>query len=181
MAPLPIGPLPNLYPVVNPPAEVIPIPGTVVNPGAGAGMLLSKFLGVVVASIWPSPVGLGSDRRNPFYTPNPGFVPYPGHGNNRDNSNPHIVYEFTFTPTDGRSPVLKYGISDEFRYGLIRPERQKAMLSALYGASVSMRILTRTLNREQALMIEQNLVDRHYAQWSERPREQILPTPSALR
>jgi hypothetical protein len=132
-----------------------------------------------VASIWPSPVGLGSDRTNPFY--NSGFVPYPGHGNNRDNSNPHIVYEFTFASSDGQTPVLKYGISDEYRNGLTRPERQKAMLSALYGASVTMRILTRTLNREQASMIEQNLVDRHYAQWGESPRAQILPTPSSLR
>jgi RHS repeat-associated protein len=179
--PIPIGPLPGLSPV-NPPGKIIPFSRPVTNPGTGMGWsLLSRFVGVAVATIWPSPVGSGSDRSNPFYNPQPGFVPYPGHGNNRDNSNPHIVYEFTFTPSDDGTPVLKYGISDEYRYGLDRPERQKAILSNLYGASVTMRILTRTINRDQALKIEQNLVDRHYAQWNERPRAQILPTPSVLR
>jgi RHS repeat-associated protein len=185
--PLPIGPLPGLSPV-NPPGKIIPFNRPVGNPGVGTGLgLLSRFLGTFAAVIWPSStVGAGSDFSHPFYSqrgiaPYPGFAPFPGHGNNKDNSNPHIVYQFTFTPSDDRTPVLKYGISDEYRNGWDRPENQQARLLNLFGASVTLEILTRTINREQALMIEQTLVDRHYGQWGESPRDQIRPIPSPLK
>lgn len=177
VVPLPIGPLPSVSPI-NPPPEVIPFNRPAINPGTASGIgLLSRLLGVFVASIWPSPVGLGSDRPNPAFTPASGFIPYPGHGNNHENSNPHIVYEFTFTPQDSRTPVLKYGISDEYRNGLNRPERQKATLQAIFGNTVSYRILTRTINRQEALILERRLVNAHFNKWDEMPRAQSRPGP----
>jgi hypothetical protein len=72
-----------------------------------------------VLTVWPSPIGYGSSN-----VPTPNFAPkpYPGHGNKKDNSDPHIVYMFTFMPTDARTPVVKYGISDVYRNGFDRPE-----------------------------------------------------------
>jgi hypothetical protein len=102
--------------------------------------------------------------------------PWPGHGNNKKNTNPHIVYSFTYSPFIG-TPVLKYGISDELRYGLERPERQQFFLEIKYGYTVKLHILQRTINREQALFYERQLVTDHIFRWGKPPLEQIRPGP----
>jgi RHS repeat-associated protein len=102
--------------------------------------------------------------------------PWPGHGNNKNNTNPHIVYSFTYSPFIG-TPVLKYGISDELRYGLERPERQQFFLEIKYGYTVKLHILQRTINREQALFYERQLVTDHIFRWGKPPLEQIRPGP----
>jgi RHS repeat-associated protein len=103
------------------------------------------------------------------------YDPWPGWGNNKDNTNNHIVYSFTFVPTDKRTPVVKYGISDEFRNGINRPERQFFALQLKYGITLKMQILMRTINREQALYYESQLVGTHVDYWKEMPREQKRP------
>jgi len=105
--------------------------------------------------------------------------PYVGHGNNKGNTDPHIVYQFTFKPPTGdpRTPVLKYGISDEYRFGLDRPESQLAGLRAKYGPTVMYSIYTRTISRGMALLIEAQLVGAHKEVWGELPREQLRPNP----
>jgi len=104
-------------------------------------------------------------------------APWGGQGNNHNNTNPHIVYEFMFAPPKGdtRTPYLKYGISDEYRYSLTRPEKQLAGLRARFGPSVMYRVITRTTNRELALIIERVLVEDHVATWHEKPRAQDRP------
>lgn len=174
--PLPAFPPLTVIPPATPPTPVVPLnPGPFVEPiiEGGTATTLGAFFGTIVGAFWPT--GLGADKV-PF--PHP-FAPdpYPGHGNNRDNSNPHIVYQFTFTPTDDKTPVLKYGISDAYRYGMDRPENQVAGLIARFGASVKLQILTRTLNRNHALFIEQGLVTKHVGQWGEMPRAQERPGP----
>jgi RHS repeat-associated protein len=105
------------------------------------------------------------------------YDPWPGWGNNKDNTNNHIVYSFTFAPVDGKTPVIKYGISDEFRNGINRPERQFLGIQQRWGLTVKMQILTRTINREQALYYESQLVNQHFNFWQTMPREQIRPCP----
>jgi hypothetical protein len=106
------------------------------------------------------------------------WQPYSGHGNNKDNSNPHIVYAFGFAATDGKTPILKYGISDEYRNGFDRPESQLAALRAKYGPTVMYSIYARTISRQMALVIESGLVAEHKAMWNgAMPREQIRPNP----
>jgi hypothetical protein len=105
----------------------------------------------------------------------PATAPYQGHGNKRNNSNPHMVYVFTFLATDGKTPVLKYGVADIYK-NIERPESQEAYFKTLYGASVTWRVVTYTPNRDAALAVEDAAVQRHKAQWDgARPREQILP------
>jgi hypothetical protein len=53
-----------------------------------------------------------------------------------ENTNPHMVYEFSHSPKDGRTPILKYGIADMYKTGFERPENQVARLVALFGQSV---------------------------------------------
>lgn len=103
------------------------------------------------------------------------YDPYPGYGNEKKNTNNHIVYSFTFLPTDGRTPVIKYGISDELRNGLNRPERQLLAFQIRWGFTVKMNILLRTVNREQALYYEQQLVNQHVDFWGRMPRDQQRP------
>jgi RHS repeat-associated protein len=106
------------------------------------------------------------------------LVPYEGHGNNKDNSNPHIVYAFGFAAKDGKTPILKYGISDEYRNFMNRPESQLAALRAKYGPTVMYSIYTRTTNRVEALIIEAGLVAEHKLMWNGAlPREQLRPNP----
>lgn len=179
---LPALPLPNLppltvVPLIPAPVTQIPpvdLPPVKVNPSplieVSTGMIL-KFFGTIGALFYPTPTGAGADRQPHQFAP----TPFPGHGNNRDNSNPHIVYQFTFTPKDGKTPVLKYGISDVYKNGLSRPENQLKAFQARYGATVTMRVLTRTLNRVSALFIESGLVSKHRVQWGEMPREQVRP------
>jgi RHS repeat-associated protein len=175
--PLPL--IPNPLTPVPPQAPVVPIntpPSTPPNTNpipviVEAGSLLTRLLGVIGGILIPTPTGAGADKVPRPFAPDP----YPGHGNKRDNSNPHIVYQFSFTPSDDRTPVLKYGISDVYRNGLSRPEGQLASFIARYGATVTMRVLTRTVNREAALFIEAGLVAKHRAQWGEMPRDQVRP------
>jgi RHS repeat-associated protein len=104
-------------------------------------------------------------------------TPFVGNGNRKDNTDPHIVYTFGFAPTDGRTPILKYGISDETRWGTGRPDAQLAALRAKYGPTVMYSIYARTVSRQMALTIEANLVSAHKETWGELPREQLRPNP----
>ena len=117
--PLPVG-----EPSPEPPVE--PEPPTGVGPAA---LLTAVFVAIPITgnTDWPG----GHEFPQPFVTA-PG--PYTGHGNKKENWNPHIVYQYTFTPPKGdpRTPVLKYGISDEYRWGMDRPEAQLAGLRAKY-------------------------------------------------
>ena len=105
-------------------------------------------------------------------------LPFAGHGNRIDNSNPHMLYEYTFTPIDGRTPVLKYGIADMFKTGTGRPDGQMPLLMAMYGPSVKWKPLTFTPNRASALAAEQAAVSAHVGIYNEMPRAQILPKPN---
>jgi len=98
-----------------------------------------------------------------------------GHGNQNDNSNPHIVYQFTFTPLDGKTPVIKYGISDVTRWGMNRVYKQLVLYRLMFNQSVDFKILTRTHDRAHVKFIEQLKVSQHVAQWKEMPRDQINP------
>jgi RHS repeat-associated protein len=169
LTPSPLTPVPPQAPVVpiNTPPSTNPIP-VIVETGAG---LLSRFLGVIGGLLIPTPTGAGADKVPHPFAPDP----FPGHGNRRDNSNPHIVYKFTFAPKDGKTPVLKYGISDVYRNGFNRPEGQLAAFKAIYGQTVTMQVLTRTVNRAAALFIEAGLVGKHVSQWGVMPREQKRP------
>jgi len=174
--PAPIILPPTLYPV-RPPAPIVPLspPGPAVSPGSGLLPVLGRLGGVVLGVLWPMPTGMGASPPSP----NPSFVPYPGNGNNRNNTNPHIVYEFVFTPTDGRTPTIKYGVSDEYVWGLDRPERQIAQFRAMYGSSVTWHLYCRTLNRDQALFVEKLLTTQHVNKWGYKPRQQVRPGPFA--
>lgn len=105
------------------------------------------------------------------------YAPWTGHGNDRDNTYPHIVYYFTYDSDPGHSNILKYGISDYLRYGQLRPENQIKDLVARYGTSVSYTIYTRTANRAQALAIEKMMVSQHQNRWGYRPVAQRWPEP----
>jgi len=169
-------PLNNPLRPIGPPAKIIPYEGPAIEIGTlgeatSAGLsiwgVLGRAGGTLTLTLWPvSAPGEGLH-----------WQPYSGHGNNKNNDNPHIVYMFFFTPPPGdpRTPVLKYGISDEFRFGLDRPESQKAYLKALFGPSADYIIVSRTSSRELALFIEDLLVKEHILQWKERPRAQDKP------
>ena len=72
---------------------------------------------------------------------------------------------------------MKYGISDVYSNGFDRPESQIAGFKARFGATVTLKILTRTVNRLQAEFIEKILVTKHVAKWNEMPRAQKRPGP----
>jgi RHS repeat-associated protein len=162
-------PLPGGEPV----GEPTPGPDPVPPPGLGPVALLTTALVAIPITgntDWPG----GHEFPQPFVTA-PG--PYTGHGNKKENWNPHIVYAFGFGAKDGRTPILKYGISDEYRWGMDRPEVQLAKLRAKYGPTVMFSIYTRTISREMALFVEQQLVTDHVKLWGEMPREQDRPLP----
>ena len=165
-------PLPVEEPVGDPTPGPDPEPPP---PGVGPAALLTTVLvalPITGNTDWPG----GHEFPQPFVTA-PG--PFTGHGNKKENWNPHIVYQFTFVPPTGdpRTPVLKYGISDEYRFGLDRPESQLAGLRAKYGPTVMYTIYTRTISRQMALLIEAQLVGTHKDVWGELPREQLRPNP----
>jgi RHS repeat-associated protein len=123
----------------------------------------------------------GMTRPLPFTLPPPALpisIPFPGHGNRLDNSNPHMVYEFSFIPTDGRTPILKYGIADMYKTGYDRPEKQLPAMMAMYGVSVKWKPLMFTPNRASALAAEGASVTSHVGIYGEMPRAQILPKPN---
>ncbi|HWB90839.1 MAG TPA: RHS repeat-associated core domain-containing protein, partial [Puia sp.] len=168
-------------------APDIPLPGGEPTPGPGGYPIVEDpiplasplALGITTVLVgipitgntdWPG----GHEFPQPFVTA-PG--PYTGHGNKKENWNPHIVYAFGFAAKDGRTPILKYGISDEYRWGMDRPEAQLAKLRAKYGPTVMFSIYTRTISRQMALFVEQKLVTDHVKLWGELPREQDRPLP----
>ncbi len=90
---------------------------------------------------------------------------------------PHIMYRFTFVPNDDKTPILKYGISDVYRFDMMqKPESQLAAFRATYGSTVQYTVLMRTMNRAETLAIELELVGEHYKVWNAMPRAQIRPT-----
>lgn len=131
-----------------------------------------KVAGTIGGVLISTPAGTGSANRPDI---NPGWVTYPGHGNKKDNWNPHFVYMFWYTPTDSRTPILKYGIADAIKAGPERPEMQLAGLKARFGNTVDWVVLRRTLNRQMALNMEKDLVLKHLAQWGYRPLAQKKP------
>ena len=142
---------------------------------------LLRGIGTAVLTIWP-PLSAGAGSDIPSYYPYariqmPSPSPYTGHGNNIRNTNSHIVYYFTYDAKPGQSTILKYGISDELRNSLERPERQLGKLRSKYGASVNYNIYIRTNNREQALFVERLMVTQHVNRWSYKPIEQDRPDP----
>ncbi|MBN9297990.1 MAG: hypothetical protein J0I41_13335, partial [Filimonas sp.] len=174
-----------LRPITGPPTPVVPIGGasavaeeaTVARTAVAANPILLTILGVFI----PTSTGPGASRvPHPWYSPN--FKPWPGHGNSRDNSNPHIVYQFTFQATDGKTPVLKIGIADFYGWGFDRPESQEAALKAEWGASVKWRTIQTVTDRSAALFFEKLYLSQHVARWGEFPREQHLPSkaPSSV-
>ena len=169
---------PSAKPVVQPIQDPIPAAPPELLPVIG---LTAVFVAIPITGNTNWPDGDEGYIINHKGAPLPGRVPEPftGHANRKDNSNPHIVYQFTFVPAKGdpRTPVLKYGISDEYRFGLDRPESQLAALRLKYGPTVVYSIYTRTLDRGTALLIESQLVGAHKAVWGELPREQIRPNP----
>jgi RHS repeat-associated protein len=174
--PIPSNPCPCLRPVdpIRPPGRIIPINPTfepMPLPEIGITGLIFRFFGTLGGVLIPTPSGKGASLPDGF------FDPFKGHANRHDNSNPHIVYQFSFTPPSGdkRTPILKYGISDEFRYGLDRPEKQIEGFRMLYGPTVTWMLMTRTNSREQALLIERLFVEQHIKIWREKPRAQIRP------
>jgi hypothetical protein len=107
----------------------------------------------------------------------PKVYPYPGNANRRDNWDPHIVYYFIFTPNDGGTPILKYGISDMLKYDMDRPEAQLPGLRAMFGSSTTFFIYSHTTNRDHALFVERLLVTQHFNKWGYMPRVQKSPLP----
>ncbi|WP_188938130.1 RHS repeat-associated core domain-containing protein, partial [Puia dinghuensis] len=175
-------PSPTPKPVVEPTPEPIPTPEP--EPILETPELLPAALPAALTTVLVFIPITGTPKTHPedelYYArpqPEPNFEPFMGHANRKDNSNPHIVYEFMFAPPKGdtRTPYLKYGISDEYRYSLERPENQLPGLRARFGASVMYRIITRTINRQSALVIEDKLVNDHIVTWGERPRDQDRP------
>jgi hypothetical protein len=132
--------------------------------GTGAAASVLTIIGVFL------PLSLPSEGLH--------WEPWSGHGNDKDNTNPHIVYAFGFNAKDGKTPILKYGISDEARNGMDRPESQLEGFRRKYGPTVMYSIYTRTISRQMALFIELQLVGEHKAQWNGAlPREQLRPNP----
>jgi RHS repeat-associated protein len=164
--------------VNNPGPEIQPVGEPTVSPLLPGLSPLAGILTIVGVSI---PAGGPSfpNGDEGYFINHKGYVtaPFVGHANRKDNTDPHIVYAFGFAAKDGRTPILKYGISDEYRYSFDRPESQLAKLRAQYGPSVMFSIYERTISRQMALMVERKLVTDHVRQWGEMPREQDRPSP----
>jgi len=173
----PLRVVPGGKPTVQPIQDPIPeIPPVIVEGGALTVGLLLIPLGSGKTD-WQR---FDGDELYYWHHPeaDPDFDPFKGHGNRKDNTNPHIVYAFGFAATDGKTPILKYGISDEYKNLMDRPENQLAGLRAKYGPTVMYSIYARTINRGTALMIEAQLVREHKADWNGAlPREQLSPNP----
>ena len=161
--------------IVKLPQPTLPEPPTAKpSGGAGAGTA-TKVLGTI--GLLLSPISTGDGLDNAMYSSEIiKKFSYEGHGNKLYNWNTHIVDVFFFKPSDNRTPVIKYGISDETRYSLERPERQKPYYKSRFGATADYRILTRTLTRAGALAIERNLVELHLKIWGTVHRDQLRPT-----
>ncbi len=141
--------------------------------------LLGRGAGLASAIFIPTVGGLAPAVPFEIYDSYPirVLLPYPGHGNDRGNWNPHIVYYFTYNSLPGQSTILKYGISDYRQNRYTRPENQIAELRLKYGNSVEYLIYTRTLNRQQALFVERLLVTQHLNRWGYKPIAQVKPNP----
>jgi RHS repeat-associated protein len=173
---------------ITPAPVTTPVPEPVTGPGVkpyfafalSPAAILTTVFTFIPKSVGPEPLTQEQIREELNPAPRPFVGPYTGHGNKKENWNPHIVYQFTYTPTDGRTPILKYGISDYLRYDFDRPERQMPRLISEYGASVKLLIIAHTMGREKALAIEQDYVNKHQKIWNEMPREQINPSPDFM-
>jgi RHS repeat-associated protein len=165
---VPVGPVKLPQPTLPEPPTAKP------SGGAGAGTA-TKVLGTI--GLLLSPISTGDGLDNAMYSSEIiKKFSYEGHGNKLYNWNTHIVDVFFFKPSDNRTPVIKYGISDETRYSLERPERQKPYYKSRFGGTADYRILTRMLTRAGALAIERNLVELHLKIWGTMPRDQLRPT-----
>ncbi|WP_202182945.1 DUF6443 domain-containing protein [Chitinophaga solisilvae] len=138
-----------------------------------AKQLYNKIAGLPVFAAAP----VKAISRTEPTTQLPYSVPFVGHANKKSNTNPHLVYTFTYNPPAGFSPTLKYGIASMYpgTFDFDRPELQVAAFRALYGASVNWRALVFTPNRETALDVERNAVNVHIDVWGYRPIEQKRP------
>ena len=175
-----VSPLPGSLPPPSapaPPPAHAPKPALEIDPvPIPLGNWLLRGLGVIGGVLIPYQAKAPGVNIKPLLL-QPPLAPYPGNGNNKMNWNPHIVYEFIFTPKDGRTPILKYGISDEYKNSMERPELQLPRLKSMFGTTVTWHVYTRTLNRQQALFVEQLLVTQHVNKWGYKPRDQTLPNP----
>jgi RHS repeat-associated protein len=176
VAPLPITPVNPLRPV-GPPGKLIGI-GTATETEEGLSLLgiLGRVGGTIGALLIPLPAG-ESPNWHPYSVTNP----YPGHGNNMNNWDPHLIYEIYYNPPAGASPTLKFGITDLIKRDDDRPEGQMARLTAIYGASVDWKVKLFAPNNSAARAAEQGLVDGHYTQYGYAPIEQFLPKPTQLK
>jgi hypothetical protein len=170
-----ISPNPPSIPTPTPTPNPTPTPTPTPEPVVGGALLGPGVLTTVFALIPQSTGDLDPNWLDRYRV----FNPYPGHANRTENWDPHIVYQISFSPTDQKTPILKYGISDALRYGTDRPESQVPALMARWGSSVKVLILRKTLSRGEALAVEQELVNQHVLTWhGAMPREQKRPTPS---
>ena len=86
-----------------------------------------------------------------------------------------MVYEIYYTPPTGKSPILKYGISDMKRNDINRPESQVKRLRSRYGASVDWKIKMFAPTNAAARASELGYVGKHIFIWDARPLEQFRP------
>jgi len=177
VAPLPVTPVNPLTPV-GPPAKIIEI-GTAAESEEGLSLLgiLGRIGGTVGGLLIPTP----APGEGPNWHPYPLTNPYPGHANNMNNWDTHLIYEIYYNPPAGASPTLKFGITDLVKRDDDRPEEQMARLKAIYGASVDWKVKLFAPNNSAARAAEQGLVDGHYGHWGYAPIEQYLPKPSQLK
>jgi len=167
---LPAYPLaPPLYSVPGGMKEPFPLPAI--------GPLLARGGLTLAATVLPLYGGLAPAVPYNQYDRVPYAYPWGGHGNDDGNTNPHIVYYFTYEPKPGESAILKYGISDYLRNAQSRPENQVSKFRRKYGNSVMYTIYTRTINRQQAKFIERLMVTQHVNVWGYKPIEQDKPEP----
>jgi len=118
--------------------------------------------------------GLKASHRYPLPAL-PLSIPFTKHGNRKDNTNPQLLYEFFFTPTDGFTPIIKYGVADMYSTGYDRPEKQLPVFQTLFGASVNWRPVLSAPNRALVLEVEDAAVKAHIAIYGYKHRLQIKP------
>jgi RHS repeat-associated protein len=177
-------------PMLRPPSPLIVVPETTPGPpgrvipfnplpGIGTGIAVEEetSTGLSLLGILGRTFGTIGLVFLPTSAPAEGlhWQPYNSHSNKKDNSNPHIVYVFGFGAKDGKTPILKYGISDEYKWSMDRPENQIDGLRKKYGPTVMYTIYARVINREAASALEAKLTLEHLAIWGDRPREQRRP------
>ncbi len=104
----------------------------------------------------------------------PVYTPFKGHGNRKDNTNPQMVYVFTYVPSDGGTPFLKFGVAD-LEKNINRPENQLAAMRKKWGNTADWKPLLYTPDRASAYAAEAAAVLAHEKIYNEKPRDQIKP------